>query len=246
MSRLAEGLVLGDDGRVRCWWCDGHADYLAYHDDEWGRAVRDDRRLFEKICLEGFQSGLSWLTILRKREGFRAAFADFDFERVARFDERKVEKLLGDAGIVRHRGKIESTINNAQRAVELAEETGSLAKYFWSFEPTSESRPRRVTREALRPLTRTEDSVALSRDLKRRGWSFVGPTTCYAFMQAMGLVNDHLEGCHVRDGAETARGGATIERLRKGGLVRGRRAGDDAARDRVAKAPTRGSSRTKR
>jgi DNA-3-methyladenine glycosylase I len=249
MTRLADGLTLGDDGRVRCWWCAGHDDYLAYHDDEWGRPVRDDRRLFEKICLEGFQSGLSWLTILRKRDGFRNAFAEFDFERVARFDGRKVEKLLGDAGIVRHRGKIESVINNARRAVELAEETGSLAKYFWSFEPAPESRPPRITRAALRPLTQTADSVALSRDLKRRGWSFVGPTTCYAFMQAMGLVNDHLEGCHARDTAESARRAvaAKLGHPRAGALGKARRAEATAARARVTgRAATSARTRSSR
>lgn len=201
-QRLADGLVRGDDGRVRCWWCAGHADYVAYHDREWGRRVRDDQRLFEKICLEGFQSGLSWLTILRKRENFRRAFADFDFHRIARFDHHRVERLLGDRGIVRHRGKIESVIHNARRAIELVEEVGSLADYFSRFEPPAEARPRRLTRAALLPLSQTAESKALSRDLKRRGWSFVGPTTCYAFMQAMGLVNDHLEGCHVREEIE--------------------------------------------
>jgi DNA-3-methyladenine glycosylase I len=205
MARLRDGLVAGEDGRARCWWCAGAEDYLAYHDDEWGRPMRDDRRLFEKICLEGFQSGLSWLTILRKREGFRRAFADFDFARVARFDRRRVERLLQDAAIVRHRGKIESVVNNARRAVELVDEAGSLADYFWSFEPSPRARPKRLTRAALAGLTQSADSVALSRDLKRRGWTFVGPTTCYAFMQAMGLVNDHLEGCHVRDAVERAR-----------------------------------------
>jgi DNA-3-methyladenine glycosylase I len=247
MRRLADGLVAGDDGLTRCWWCIGHDDYLAYHDDEWGRPMRDDRRLFEKICLEGFQSGLSWLTILRKREAFRRAFLDFDFERVARFDGRRVEKLLGDAGIVRHRGKIESVINNARHAVELAEEAGSLAKYFWSFEPASAARPRRITRAALRPLTQTADSLALSRDLKRRGWSFVGPTTCYAFMQAMGLVNDHLEGCHARAGAEAERLGvaAKLVRAGAGSLVQGRRAETTEARERVTRRPSARPSRSR-
>jgi DNA-3-methyladenine glycosylase I len=208
-GRLRDGLIAGDDGRPRCWWCGGHDDYLAYHDDEWGRPVRDDRRLFEKICLEGFQSGLSWLTILRKREAFRRAFADFDFARIARFDRRRIERLLGDAGIVRHRGKIESVVNNARRAVDLVAAEGSLAEYFWRFEPSPRSRPRRLTRAALAGLSETADSVAMSRDLKRRGWSFVGPTTCYAFMQAMGLVNDHLDGCHVRNAVERERKSAS-------------------------------------
>jgi DNA-3-methyladenine glycosylase I len=201
----ASGLILGTDGLARCWWGASTPDYAAYHDWEWGRPVSDDDRLFEKICLEGFQAGLSWLTILRKREGFRAAFAGFVPAKVARFGRREVARLLGDAGIVRHRGKIESTINNARRSLELVEEFGSLAAYFWRFEPDPATRPRRLTRAALSGLTTSPESVALSRDLKRRGWTFVGPTTMYAFMQAMGLVNDHLEGCHFRAAAEQGR-----------------------------------------
>jgi len=170
-----------------------------------GVPVADDRRLFEKLCLEGFQAGLSWLTILRKREGFRAAFRGFDPDAVARFGARDVARLLKDAAIVRHRGKIESTLNNARRARELVEEKGSLAAFFWSFEPAPADRPKRVTRPVLRGMATTPASIALSRDLKRRGWTFVGPTTAYAFMQAMGLVNDHLEGCAVRERAEKAR-----------------------------------------
>ncbi|MFI5371359.1 MAG: DNA-3-methyladenine glycosylase I [Candidatus Eisenbacteria bacterium] len=203
MSR--DGLVEGSDGRLRCWWGASTPDYAEYHDREWGRPVTDDHRLFEKICLEGFQSGLSWLTILRKREAFRAAFSGFDYEKVARFTPARVQKLLGDAGIVRHRGKIESTVNNARRARELTGEFGSLAAYFWRFEPEASARPRRITRTALRAMATTPASVALSKDLKRRGWTFVGPTTVYAFMQAMGLVDDHLEGCHARVDAERAR-----------------------------------------
>ena len=203
MSR--DGLEKGDDGRHRCWWGASTPDYAVYHDTEWGRPVTDDPRLFEKICLEGFQSGLSWLTILRKRDAFRAAFADFDHEKVARFTPARVDRLLLDAGIVRHRGKIESTINNARRARELAEEFGSLAAYFWRFEPGPAERPKRVIKPVLMTMATTPASVALSKDLKRRGWTFVGPTTVYAFMQAMGLVNDHLEGCHVREAAEKAR-----------------------------------------
>ena len=195
------GLVKGDDGLVRCWWGASTPDYAAYHDAEWGRPVLDDRRLFEKICLEGFQAGLSWLTILRKRENFRAGFANFEILRVARFGKRDVTRLLKDAGIVRHRGKVESTINNARRALGLAEEFGSLAGYFWRFEPDPPSRPRRLTRAALAETSTSPESIALSKDLKRRGWSFVGPTTMYAFMQAMGLVNDHLDGCHCRSDA---------------------------------------------
>ena len=196
---MGTNLVTGDDQVARCWWGAGSADYRAYHDHEWGHPVVDDTRLFEKICLEGFQAGLSWLTILRKRENFRKAFRDFDLEKVARFSGRDVKRLLGDAGIVRHRGKIESTINNARRACELVDERGSLAAYFWQFEPPAGERPGRMTRNALEGLTTTPTSVALSKDLKQRGWSFVGPTTAYAFMQAMGLVNDHLEGCAARE-----------------------------------------------
>jgi DNA-3-methyladenine glycosylase I len=177
---------------------------MSYHDAEWGFPVDDDRRLFEKVCLEGFQSGLSWLTILRKRENFRKAFAGFDPVRVARFDSRSVTRLLGDAGIVRHRGKIESTIQNARRALDLAEEHGSLAAYFWRWAPEAKDRPRRMTRQSLSALTSSPASIALSRDLRARGWTFVGPTTIYAFMQAMGLVNDHLEGCGVRPQVEAA------------------------------------------
>jgi DNA-3-methyladenine glycosylase I len=199
------GLLLGNDGLTRCWWPKEDAGYLRYHDQEWGRPVRDDHRLFEKLCLEGFQSGLSWLTILRKREAFREAFAGFDFEKVARFDRRKAERLMKDAGIVRHRGKIESTINNAKRACELVDAEGSLAKFFWSFEPKPTTRPKKLTHATLLAMTHSAESIALSKELRRRGFSFVGPTTAYAFMQAMGLVNDHLEGCAIRSKVETAR-----------------------------------------
>ena len=205
MARLAEGLRRGEDGVVRCFWAGSDPLYARYHDEEWGFPVADDRRLFEKLCLEGFQSGLSWLTILKKRESFRAAFRGFDLEAVARFGARDVARLLGDAGIVRHRGKIESTINNARRARELAEGRGSLAAYFWSFEPAPADRPKRLTWPVLLTLAKTPASTALGRDLRNRGWTFVGPTTAYAFMQAMGLVNDHVEGCAVRERAERAR-----------------------------------------
>lgn len=204
-KRLAKGLMRGEDGVVRCWWPRDHEDYCAYHDDEWGVPMADDHRLFEKVCLEGFQSGLSWLTILRKRDNFRKAFAGFDFVKVARFNTRSVDRLLKDAGIVRHRGKIESTINNAKRACELVEQRGSLAAYFWSFEPGPADRPRKVNHAALSKLSKTAQSTAISKDLRARGWSFVGPTTVYAFMQAMGLVNDHLEGCAFREGIEARR-----------------------------------------
>jgi len=191
--------------KARCWWAGEDPMYVAYHDDEWGLPVADDRRLFEKLCLEGFQAGLSWRTILYKREAFRKAFADFDVDRVARFTARDVDRLLRDAGIVRHRGKIESTINNARRTRELQRETGSLAAYVWRFEPIRASRPRIITRDILATMATTPESIALSKDLKRRGFTFVGPTTVYAFMQAMGLVNDHLEGCPSRRRATEAR-----------------------------------------
>src|SRR4051794_41151766 len=193
-----EVVVGGGDGLARCWWGGSTADYVAYHDEEWGYGVTSDNRLFEKLCLEGFQSGLSWLTILRKRDNFRAAFAGFDPAAVAAFDERDVDRLLADAGIVRHGGKIRSTINNAHRALDLVDEYGSLAAYFWAHAAFGDDAP-----SAIPPSTET--SKALSKDLKKRGWSFVGPTTVYAFMQAMGLVNDHLDGCWVRQRAETSR-----------------------------------------
>ena len=208
MKDPAPGLIDAGRGRHRCAWCGVDEVYVSYHDDEWGRPMMDDRRLFEKLCLEGFQSGLSWLTILRKRENFREAFAEFDPERVARYTARDVTRLLGNAGIVRHKGKIESTINNARRFVELVEAWGSLAAYAWSWEPPAEERPTRVTWDAIRAMPTTPTSTALSKDLKKRGWTFVGPTTVYAFMQAMGLVNDHVEGCFVRQTVETSRGRA--------------------------------------
>jgi len=208
MSDIAEvktGLIVSEDGKTRCFWPGVLPDYLAYHDNEWGVPVSNDYRLFEKICLEGFQSGLSWLTILRKRENFRAAFDGFDFHRVAQYDVKDVERLLADKGIVRHRGKIESTINNANRAIELVAEKGSLAAYFWSFEPGAEDRPVVVDYPTLIANPKTDTSIRISKDLKQRGWSFVGPTTVYAFMQAMGLVNDHIEGCHCRAHVEKLR-----------------------------------------
>jgi DNA-3-methyladenine glycosylase I len=202
---LPAGIVAGTGRIRRCWWGAEPPIYQAYHDDEWGRPVADDRRLFEKLCLEGFQSGLSWLTILKKRENFRHAFGGFDFQQLARWGERDVARLLGDAGIVRHRGKIEATLNNARHALELVAECGSLAAYFWRWEPAASERPRRLDKPALAALSTTPVSVALSKDLRKRGWAFVGPTTCYAFMQAMGLVNDHLEGCSTRAKVEQAR-----------------------------------------
>ena len=195
---VEQNVVSGGDGLARCWWGVGDADYETYHDTEWGFAQGDDVRLFEKVCLEGFQSGLSWLTILRKRENFRAAFSGFEPSIVASYTDADVERLLLDAGIVRHRGKIEATINNAARSLEMIDEFGSIAAYFWAHEP-----PRGVPGGDL-PAS-TEVSTQISKDLKRRGWRFVGPTTLYAFMQAMGMVNDHLEGCYVREQAENAR-----------------------------------------
>lgn len=185
-------LVVTGDGNPRCWWGAEPETYRVYHDTEWGRPTTDDIRLFEKVCLEGFQAGLSWLTILRKREAFRAVFCGFDPAKVASFDDEDVARLLADARIIRHQGKIRSAINNARRALDLRSEHGSLSNYFWSWAGPEEPPPSEV-------MVTTETSTALSADLKKRGWSFVGPTTIYAFMQAMGLVNDHLAGCHVRE-----------------------------------------------
>ena len=196
-----DATIPGPDGLPRCRWCAAAPEFFAYHDSEWGFPVADDRRLFEKLCLEGFQSGLSWRTILAKRENFRAAFQGFDIDKVARFGERDVERLMQDAGIVRHRGKIEAVINNAQRAREMVEREGSLAAFFWRFEPADGDAS---------AASQTAESVAISKELKRRGWQFVGPTTVYAFMQAMGLVNDHAEACSIRPAVERAR--RTFER----------------------------------
>jgi DNA-3-methyladenine glycosylase I len=193
-----QSVVRSEDGTARCWWAGTDPLYVDYHDREWGFPVTDDIRLFEKLCLEGFQAGLSWLTILRKRENFRSAFAGFDFHQVAGYSDSEVDRLLTDAGIVRHRGKIEATINNASRTLELIDEFGSVAAYVWRHEPNRAGPP-----TDLPSITR--ESTAMSKDLKRRGWRFVGPTTVYAFMQAMGLVNDHIEGCFVRPQAERAR-----------------------------------------
>ena len=199
-------LIEGPDGLLRCGWQANLPDYLAYHDNEWGRPVASDIRLFEKLCLEGFQSGLSWLTILRKRENFRAAFSGFDFHALADVDAEEVmPQHLADAGIVRHRGKIASVYNNARRAVELAAEHGSLAAYFWAHEPGESDRPNRIDRAYLVANPKTDMSIRISKDLKKRGWSFVGPTTIYAFMQAMGLVNDHVHGCACRASVDAER-----------------------------------------
>mgnify|MGYP003452786058 CR=1 FL=1 len=204
------GLFTDDQQVTRCVWCRATPGYQHYHDFEWGVPVHNDDRLFEKICLEGFQAGLSWLTILNKREAFRKAFADFDMDKVALFDDSDVKRLVLDAGIVRHRGKIVSTIHNAQRARALRGEFGSLAAYFWTFEPAHTARPSQITPQSMAGVTTSPESIALSKDLRKRGWSFVGPTTMYAFMQAMGLVNDHVEGCAARGRAFAARAAFTV------------------------------------
>jgi DNA-3-methyladenine glycosylase I len=199
------GILVGEGGVARCWWGAGDPLYGQYHDTEWGRPVADDRRLFEKLCLEGFQAGLSWITILRKRDNFRSAFDDFDVQRVADFDTHRIEQLMADTGIVRNRAKILATINNARRCIELCDEFASLAAYVWRFEPDAASRPPVLDHAALTQIGPSREAIALSKDLRRRGWAFVGPTTVYSFMQAMGLVNDHLEGCDFRAEAERAR-----------------------------------------
>lgn len=203
MSASSSDVLPGADGKPRCFWAAEAPEMSAYHDREWGFPVRDDARLFEKLCLEGFQAGLSWRTILAKREAFRAAFAGFDHETLARWGDRQVEKLLKDGGIVRHRGKIASALHNARCVRALIAQEGSLARFVWRYEPAR--RPARITKAYLCANTTSPESVALSKELKRRGFTFVGPTTVYAFMQAMGLVNDHVEGCFVRPAAEKAR-----------------------------------------
>lgn len=191
--------IIGPDKQPRCSWCNNIPEFFHYHDTEWGFPVTDDRRLFEKICLEGFQSGLSWRTILNKRENFRSAFSDFDFNKIANFSQSDIKDLLNNTGIVRHRGKIEATVNNAQRAIELISHEGSLAAFFWRYEPDN-----KLSFEPQSASTSNE-SIALSKDLKRLGWKFVGPTTAYAFMQAMGLINDHVHNCVTRNKVEAAR-----------------------------------------
>jgi len=191
--------ITGSDGKPRCHWCGAAPEFLPYHDKEWGFPVNDDQRLFEKLSLEAFQSGLSWRTVLNKRENFRAAFHHFDFNKVARFTQRDIDRLLKDEGIIRHRGKIEAVINNAKRAQELIKQEGSLASYIWRYEPDAS--------QLAKPQTASSSaaSIALSKDLKKLGWKFVGPTTVYAFMQAMGLINDHVEDCVIRSKVESAR-----------------------------------------
>jgi DNA-3-methyladenine glycosylase I len=205
MTPQPAGIAVGEDGIARCWWCGDDPLYRRYHDLEWGRPVDDDRRLFEKLSLEGFQAGLSWLTILRKRENFRKAFKGFDIEAVARFGPRSVDRLLADPGIVRNRAKIQATINNARRYLELRDEFDSLAGYVWKFEPDPRTRPQVLDHARLLQLADSPESKAMSRDLRRRGWSFVGPTTAYAFMEAMGLVNDHLDRCDIRTDVDNER-----------------------------------------
>ena len=191
-------LIEDNQGTIRCWWAGTDPLYVTYHDTEWGFPVTNDVHLFEKLSLEGFQAGLSWLTILRKRENFRSAFAGFDFRKVAGFGEGEVARLLDDAGIIRHRGKIEATINNAAQTLDLIKEFGSLASYVWGYAPNRPEAPIDIP-------SITAESTAMSKDLRQRGWRFVGPTTVYAFMQAMGLVNDHLDGCSIRPQAEQDR-----------------------------------------
>jgi len=206
VSTADDGLFTDEQGISRCWWCSASPLYRHYHDQEWGFPVADERRLFEKLCLEGFQAGLSWLTILNKREAFRAAMADFDAEALARFTAADVERLLGNAAIVRHRGKITAAIGNAERLLALRQEHGSFAAYLWRYEAQAQQgRPARMTGAAARALTPPAAAVALSKDLKKRGFRFVGPTTMYALMQAMGIVNDHVEGCAAHAAVQSAR-----------------------------------------
>lgn len=190
-------LATGPDGKPRCAWCNAAPEFFDYHDNEWGYPVSDDRRLFEKLCLESFQSGLSWRTILSKRENFRAAFRNFDFNKIAEFSDADINRLLDDKGIVRHRGKIEAVINNAGRVQDLIAAEGSLAAYVWRYEPETPPAPQSASTSA--------ESIAMSKDLKKRGWKFVGPTTVFAFMQAMGLINDHAVGCAMREKATQMR-----------------------------------------
>jgi DNA-3-methyladenine glycosylase I len=200
-----DGIAVGADGRPRCWWPGDDPLYRDYHDSEWGWPVADDRRLFEKLCLEGFQSGLSWLTILRKRPNFRAAFRNFEPAAIADFGDEDVERLMADAGIVRNRAKVLATINNARRYAELVDDAGSLAAFLWSYEPDPKSRPAVLDHRTLLTMGVSPESTAMSKELRRRGWAFVGPTTAYAAMEAMGIVNDHLDGCWVRSRIEDAR-----------------------------------------
>jgi DNA-3-methyladenine glycosylase I len=207
VAEVVKDVVVGHDAVARCWWCTGDPLYESYHDIEWGRPIGQDIQLFEKLSLEGFQAGLSWLTILRKRENFRRAFKSFDFEVVARFNARSVRRLMSDEGIVRNGAKIEATINNARRCGELIDEFGSLAAYVWSYEPDPTARPKKLDWNSLMRITKSEEATAMSKDLRRRGWAFVGPSTVYSFMEAVGLVNDHLTRCDVRGEVERDRVG---------------------------------------
>lgn len=202
---MQSSLLSGPDNHPRCWWQQNDPLYMRYHDKEWGRPLTDDFRLYEKICLEGFQAGLSWITVLRKRENFREAFRGFDFEQVAHFGEKEIETMLQNAGIIRHRRKIESAINNARRAIETTKEFGSLAAYFRQFVPPTTERPEILDYNSVMQLTETPTSRALNKDMKKRGWSFVGPTTLYAFMQSVGLVNDHVDGCFIKEEVQKER-----------------------------------------
>ncbi|MEY3805465.1 MAG: hypothetical protein RIR69_277 [Actinomycetota bacterium] len=205
VERNSALLIPASNGQQRCWWPGDDSEYQRYHDLEWGRAVTNDVTLFEKICLEGFQSGLSWITILRKRENFRAAFANFDHHRIAEFTDDDVSRLMADAGIVRHRGKIDAVINNAHRLIELEQENTTFANYIWSFVPRDDANRQSISDTSAPIPSTSPESIALSRDLKKRGWKFVGPTTMYSMMQSMGLVNDHIEGCFVREECEGLR-----------------------------------------
>ena len=204
-NKIDDGLLTDTFEITRCAWCGEDTEYQRYHDTEWGVPIVNDQILFQKICLEGFQAGLSWLTVLRKRDNFIKAFDKFDFKKVSQYGDKDISRCLVNPGIIRHRGKIESTINNAKKAIELVNEFGSLASFFWSFEPSIKNRPEKLTYAVASQITMSTESIALSKALKKRGWTFVGPTICYSFMQAMGIVNDHVLGCSRRDDIETLR-----------------------------------------
>ena len=204
-NKIDNGLLTDTFEITRCAWCGEDTEYQRYHDTEWGVPIVNDQILFQKICLEGFQAGLSWLTVLRKRDNFRETFDNFDFKKISQYRDKDISRCLANPGIIRHRGKIESTINNAKKAIELVNEFGSLASFFWSFEPGMKNRPEKLTYAVASQITMSAESIALSKALKKRGWTFVGPTICYSFMQAMGIVNDHVLGCSRRDDIETLR-----------------------------------------
>lgn len=204
-NKIDDGLLTDTFEITRCAWCGEDTEYQRYHDTEWGVPIVNDQILFQKICLEGFQAGLSWLTVLRKRDNFMKEFDKFDFKKVSQYGDKDISRCLVNPGIIRHRGKIESTINNAKKAIELVNEFGSLASFFWSFEPGMKNRPEKLTYAVASQITMSTESIALSKALKKRGWTFVGPTICYSFMQAMGIVNDHVLGCSRRDDIETLR-----------------------------------------